>query len=214
MTFSDWLSIISILLPIVAGTLKFKLLSFEFKVFYCFVLIAFLTEIISYYVNLKNQNNLILMNVYSLIEAEFLVVFLSLYCLPKKRIGLAITLGLIFLAIWAYSMVDAGTIKTISSTFKSFTSIVISCLAGYGLFSLSNRTESNIFTHPLFWIQTGVLIYFFGTLFIFYTLNWHDGAGNSVAEFTYDIHSYLNFIYNLTQAIAFWMFRKTKTFTF
>lgn len=214
MSFSAWLSGLSILLPLITGTLKFKHLNLEFKCLYCYVILGILCELICYCLNFRHTNTGLALSIYFLIEAEFLIFFILINSFTTKHKSLAFTFGIVFLVLWIYLMIYSPSIDEATSKFKTIISVVLSCCAGYGLFVLSNTSESNIFLNPLFWIKAGILVYFFGTLFVFYTLNWQDSKGDSIAKITVYVHDYLNLIYNLCLAIPFLLYRKAKTFIF
>lgn len=214
MSLSAWFSGLSILLPLIAAIVKLRILTFEFKCFFVFVLLGILCEFLSYYFSFHHYNTSFLLSIYFLIEVEFLVFFLLVNSLSKKNLALAIVLSILVLALWVYLIFFTERLDESISMFKSITSLVISIISGYGLFMLSNNSESSIFINPMFWLQVGILIYFFGTLFVFYTLNWQDSKGSDIANNTVYVHDFLNFVYNLCQATAFWLFRKAKTFTF
>lgn len=211
---TGWLSVFSILLPLAAGALKFKLLNFEFKCFFLYVLLGIISEILCYYFRFHQGNLSQLLSVYFLIEAEFLIYFIIINSLSKQHISLAIAFNLAFLTLWIYLINYYQTIDESTSVFKSISALFISCFTGYGLFILTSNSEKHLFKNPLFWIEVGILVYFFGTLFVFYTLNWQDSKGDYIAKNTVYMHDYLNIIYNLCQATAFWLFRKVKTSTF
>jgi integral membrane sensor domain MASE1 len=214
MSIIGWLSVLSILLPLAAGALKFKSLSFEFKCFFYYVLLGIVCECLSYYLRFHENSLQHLLSIYFLIEAEFLIFFIVINSMGKQHLSLAVAFCLTFLILWIYLLNYYQTIDESTSIFKSITALFISCFTGYGLYKLTSDSESNLFKNPLFWIQVGILVYFFGTLFVFYTIDWQDSKGENIVNNTVYVHDYLNIIYNLCQATAFWLFRKVKTSTF
>ena len=154
------------LLPIVVGLFRLNYNKYGVKLLILFFLCVFIRDITSNIYANHGDNNLFIYNLFSFFE----LIFLTLFFLNNPRIHSRKYRQVI---IWGGSLA-----VLINSFFYSRTDFSVgnfSIVRVYGLLLillffervLSELTIKNIITYSMFWVSTGLLLYFCGTFFIF-----------------------------------------------
>jgi hypothetical protein len=150
----------------------------------------------------KKVNNLPLFHLFTLIELLFFGwVYKEAFenvLLKKIVAALTVLLG-VFTIINSVLLESIWTFNSISATAESVYLIVLSLLLFRQL--LLQREVMFLDRHPLFWLNSGVLLYFAGNLFVF--MLQHAIAGSAQKGYVYGIvHSVINILANLLFGIA------------
>lgn len=154
------------------------------------------------------MNNLLLIRMVTIFEFIFLSIFyykvIKVNSL-KKYYYVAFSL---LLLISSYDIYKNGFFSSDSITVTyTFILLIIQSLATF--YMLTQRlTHLNITCSPIFWVNTGVLIYFSGTFFLFlfndYILKFYP----KVQIQLWIINSIVNVFYNTFFSIGYWKLRK------
>ncbi len=150
----------------------------------------------------KKVNNLPLFHLFTLIELLFLgwVYEQAFMNVLLKRIVAVLTVLLgVFTVADSVLLESIWTFNSISATAESVYLIVLSLL----LFRQLLLQDEVMFLdrHPLFWFNSGVLLYFAGNLFVF--MLQHTIADSAQQGYVYGIvHSGINILANLLFGIA------------
>ncbi len=197
------------LLPAFIFAIAFKRdVSFSFgKVFVGLIWLGAIADISMTTLASYGVNNMPLFHVYTLLE--FLLIFLiyRIYY-NKKNLGFV---GLLGGGTILYIIINSIFIETIF-TFNSYAKMVESA----ALIFLSMIWFMNVFRemkieklseHPMFYISTGVLLYFSGNFFIFTYYNVVADQDWRLMNEIWNIHSVLNIVFNLLLATALWKMR-------
>lgn len=92
-------------------------------------------------------------------------------------------------------------------------SIVFMVYALITYFNLIKTLEyENIFSNPVFWFNTAVLVYFAGSLFVFVFSNRLLAYSQKASYHLWAIHSVCNIMYNLLIATGFWKTKKKQNY--
>ncbi len=196
----SYLSFISGLLPLIAAILNFKNLNQTLKLIAAFLTITFLIDCLEYvyflgYIPIKNNYPFLYLSIllsfifYSWIYfRSFYNSFLKKFTLLIGLLGIAISIFFIVKnSIWNY--------PTWANTTLSLFMITI-CLLYFN--QLFTRQEFlHIEEQPLFWFNSGVLIYSSFTIFLFMLFTKLKSPGN-----LYVIHLVTNIISNLLFTIG------------
>ncbi len=160
----DALSYSIILLPLLAGVVRFKYLHRTELVFLLLFLCYYIIETIALYKNLWKQLNLyIIQDVKSLVA----IVVLPFIYYPlvrrnwQKRFILVVCLISLIVAIIFFDIDIISPWNQIA-----FNICAISLCLIYYLILLNEMRIKNLLKHDLFWFNTGLLIYATGTFFI------------------------------------------------
>ena len=173
------------------------------------VTISVIVEIINFVFVTFVQNNLFIFHIFTLIEFILLTLFYSY--LLKNYIHPKIYYLLIFLftlmAFFDYKIGGLNTINSLSSTVESILLVINSLLLFF--FIIYKMMIPNLLSSSIFWINSGILIYFSGNIFLFAFSNYlHTTEVEKYAILWAIMHSSLNIIYNICLSTAFW---KTRT---
>ncbi len=173
--FIQLFSVCSTLFPLVVCILIIKKGSWEFRLFFLFLIIGFLTDFSMY--SLKMAQNYeymeIFWSIYSLVEATFFYWLLSRYVLSKFKSALSV-LYLITFFYWivlAVLRISMGTdYFSVGQLFDPVYEVSISFISGFILLQMAEK-EDSISDKPMFWIFIGIFFYCFSTFFIAAFLN-------------------------------------------
>ncbi len=139
----------------------------------------------------KKVNNLPLFHLFTLIELLF---FGWLYEQAFKDVLLKKIVAVLTVLLGLFTVINS-----ISATAESVYLIVLSLLLFRQL--LLQREVMFLDRHPLFWLNSGVLLYFAGNLFVF--MLQHAIAGSAQKGYVYGIvHSGINILANVLFGIA------------
>lgn len=161
------------LLPFIAAIVNYKNLNKTLKIAAIFFLIAFFVDFLLWlnylrYIKMENNHPFLYLSIIINITFYTTIYYRSFYINELKKFtilaGMAVlTTILIFIfkySIWSY--------PTWENTILCFYMIVISLLYFYQIFQRQEFIE--IEKQPLFWINSGVLIYFSFTIFLYMLL--------------------------------------------
>lgn len=204
------LSQASVLLPIIAGLLNYKRLTWPYKVFFYFFVFCAAIEASSDVMKSVLTNNMPILHLYTLVEfLVFSTVYYS-HFQEDRKLRLFIKINAIFFValcladalfingIWAWNTLSRG---------YSFISMFCYTLI-YFYFMFQKDGEQYNARHPMFWISCSALIYF-GTNLL-YVLSFKKlmlaDAGTAI-KITF-VHAGLNIIAHILYAQSFRCFRK------
>jgi hypothetical protein len=148
-------------------------------------------------------------NLFTLIEFSFIISFFKIFFDQFNRSIFHYILLAIFFTVVIYTSFISDALKLMDNLSVSIESIIFII---YSLFSfytiMKNLIYDNLLATPFFWINSAILIYFSGNLFLFAFSNHlqkHDGNTNLQLSV---IHSIFNILYYITLTIGFWKARK------
>jgi len=201
-TYIAQISVFATFLTLIVALLKHKTLTKEMRVLFLYVCIAAGIEIFSLILTNLNIQHLYLFNLFTIAECTILSLFYQKIFSLKKYSTLILFLLACFygLFIYDYFFLHGGhNMNVLSIMAESF------ILIGFSLFyfySLAKKMEYvNVLSNPLFWVNSSILIYFSGSLFLFIFSNYILKEPDSRL---WTIHAILNIVYNTLLIIAFW----------
>ncbi len=204
----DFISAVSILLPLIAGLFRFKLSGNDFRWLFIFFLISAITEFIAHSLKRNGVNNLWLGNIFFLLEYVFWSFIIAQWLHSKKiRLFIFIFLPAYFI-IWCvttFMVLDFYMFNSYARTIESLVFVFLSCFL---LIAVSTDTTQLIFKNPKFWFGSALLIYFSVNLIVFGTANYISSNQEQLMNNTWIIHSFTNIFANLLFAIGFLCIRQ------
>lgn len=201
-------SMSSALIPFLIGVVLFKKRIPALKVICLFCLLCFCFDIASWQFNqYANKIN----NLYRLIEFLSYLIIYWIFWQKDKSNTIFISLGLAYILFFV-SELSAHNYKHLNSYSITLASLVfIFFSVRYFYFLLRDLPTDKIQRLPMFWINTGVLIYFAGGLFLFAMRNYLIEAFHDNQTMYWSFHNFLNIVKNLLFAVALWQdLRKPK----
>jgi hypothetical protein len=202
-------SAFSAVAPIIISFFRFKLFKRDLYSVVLLVYFAGFIEIINSFNIWEGMGNFYIFRFYTLLEFLLLSLFYFRFFNHyfKPLILYPLTLLFLFVATYDYKINGLMTLDNLSS---STSSILLSCYALFLFYYLLKYLLiQDILSSPIFWINSAVLVYFSGNLFLF---TFSDALfkldSKSYNFFWGTIHSFFNISYNVLLAVALW---KTKT---
>lgn len=199
------MSMYSLALPILVGSLRyFRLLTRQKAILYL-VLLSFFTEIVAEWVLYNDGNQNLVYFIFTLTEFLLLTYvfawgifpFLSLHFF--KRISLFFFLYVIVDMIWISGLQQFNNYSTAVESL-----IVIFYALTFFYKTLQELKIRYLEREPLFWISTGVLLYFSSSLFIFLFTNYVNSSERALF-IIWGIHGIFSLGLNLFYSIALWV---------
>lgn len=203
----SYISSCSVGIPFIFGIInKEKLTNSNISLLFMFVA-SVITEIVSVILHKNNIQNLFVFRIYTVVQFLLLSIFYVQSISSEKFkffIKPAFTIFLIVelidcLKSGFYSMDDAPL--SVASIF----------LMIYSLFTfyyiLQNTIYLNILNESVFWVNSAVLMYFSGCLFLFIFNSYVLNKSHKLHYELWGINSILNITFNVLMAIGFWKTR-------
>lgn len=204
-----YVSAIGTLVPFLFGIFRYKYLKPEYKWILLLFGLGSLTELISrIYANLINPNNVWIFNVYQILETILIIVFYSKMTKVKSKKRLLLIFTLLFTAISIHHILNTeiSRLNDLSLSIESIVVVLLTILNFHSI--LKNQIYTNILAAPIFWINSGFLIFFSGNLFLhIFSKYLQEYALNAFFEL-WVFHSIFNIILYTLISIGLW---KTKT---
>jgi hypothetical protein len=196
----------SVALPLVIGLLRIKRLQIIQRYVLALVVFSILVELAAVVLGrLLHLRNLPLLHVFSVVQFTLLWLIFAQRLIPpfSKRFFWGI-----LVAFWAFAIVCAVWIDGIynfNAHARSFGAIliIIFCLS-YFYQRLRMLDLENLEADPLFWVATGSLIYFSGSLILFIISNYIL-PDEAMSISIWGVHGIFNIFNNLFFMIALWV---------
>lgn len=190
---------LSILLPTLAGVIRYRNIPASYRPLIYILLLGLATEL-TCYLFFYNTSNAIPVNVYILFEfLLFAWLFRSWKNILQHK-GLFLTLTASLTALWVFNNIVMGRINTFNLTFQVVYSLVLVLLSVNQLNWLVVNERGSILRNTKFIVCMAVIIFFsykaLTEIFCFYAPH------NTVRGNIYVIESYLNVAYNIMLTIA------------
>ncbi len=208
----------SILIPIAISVYKYTNLREAFKVFFLFLLLHLVFNIVSWYTSYRVIHNLPLYHAITVVEFafySFMYFGIAKQARYKKTILLIIVLFTTFCVLNAIYLEDVYT--DYNSNTRAVASLVLMIYAiSYFYRMLKELTVETVEQEDMFWFNAGVLLYFAGTFFLSLFLKvFFDVAEKTEAfkDFLHQIYYLQYFLYvilNLLIAKAIWVSQPSK----
>ncbi len=173
------------------------------------VAFSILTELTSFlYAYLFRAQNIFILNSSVIIETLLICLFYYTIILNKwfKIIIIQALFFFIILSVQQIIVTSKGSLSYVSLTVESIIIVILSILTFHDL--LKNAIYSNILSAPVFWINSGFLLFFSGNLLLHLFSHYLQEYAEKAFYELWGFHSILNIILYLFISIAFW---KTKT---
>ena len=201
-TYIGYISVFATFLTLIVAILRNKTLIKEMRVLFLYVLIAAFIEILSSTFAKFNIKNLYLINLFTVAECTILSLFyLKIFTIKKYSIIIFVLL-FCFYSIFIYDFIFLHGVNNMDVFPVIVESFILMGLSLFYFYELAKKMEYvDILSNPLFWVNSSILIYFSGNLFLFIFSNYILTLPNNKL---WSLHDILNIIYNTLFIIAFW----------
>lgn len=191
---------------IILGGANFEKLTSPMIILFILVVLSFLTDLASVIMNRNELPTMWLINIYAIVE--FALLSSIYYILFKthnyrKIIGIGLLISLITIIVLTLNHSNAYEFNDLVTGIESIIFILLA--VGYFRLLLKELEFETPLENPIFWINSGVLIYFSGAFFFFI----FSSAASQVNHIKiWMIHNLIHLIYTILILIAFWKTRK------
>lgn len=197
------LSMVSILIPLILGSVLYKSLSFITRLFCWYVVLGLLFELISFILFKIKLNNLWVFHLHTIFEFGIFSFGISYLLLNRtvKTIMLTIS-GIILIYLIANSVIFFDNNWNMNNSPRVLESVFIVLVSIFYLFQTSNKSNYPFLENmPNFILVAGLLFVFSGRLVIFLFFELQNDI-TSISSWI--AHSLLNILLNIIIAIVFW----------
>lgn len=201
-----YLSGFSILLPVIVGIVWYNRLSKPLIILSWFLILSAFFEMALQYTSYNGINNLIIINVHNIVEFVFLgAVFYKVFnsaIIKKGMLAVLAAFGAFAVANLLF-MQGTGQFNTWTMGLECLLLMLMVLLFLFELFKEGKvlRLER----YPMFWVASGALFYFAGSLFLFIFSNYVLAGSQNALYAEWGIHSSVNIITNLCYAVSLWI---------
>ncbi len=209
-TFSE-IAQLSLVLPLLAIVFRFKRFS---KLFWTLCSLLIVAAIISYsaYILYQNRtNNMYLLHIYTVLEYTFWSLFY--YQLFEKRIvkNVIIYLLIVFALFSVGNTIYWQSLEMYNSYSRSVEGAFLLCFGIAWFYKVFvNGKIVKLETHPVFWINAGVLVYFSGSFLLFISNNFLLELSTQEFFEAWALHGLFLIIHYLFIAIGIWLVKHKK----
>jgi hypothetical protein len=202
------ITLFSSLTALIIGITNFKSAPAYLKPLLLYLAIVVPIEIWSAIHIIFRENNMYLFRIFTILEFTLLSLFYYRFFKAYFNSNFFYVVLPVFYAIAFFDYQKNGWDK-LDDLSISVESVVFIC---YSLFLyyyvLKNLLFNNLLNSSVFWINTGILLYFSGNLVLFVFSNYLLVSNNSVHNILWStIHTFFNLTYNILLSIGFWKAR-------
>ncbi len=199
----------SILFPVILGIVEYRKMNGVLSLLLIFLIISLLTEITAYSMALNGIANLPILHLFSIIQVVF-ISFIYYKSFPGKRVKKGIIFTsialLIFLIVNSFYIQGFNKFDSNGKGLAGLYFIVLSLMYFHEIFN--KEILIKLEEQPMFWINTGILTYFSGNMFLFTFFNEKFFAIESYYFSLYLIHAVFYLFYIFFVSRGLWCLRK------
>jgi len=203
----------SVLLPIIAGLVRWRRMDKSYRPFFWLLVIGFLVEIISFISIRLAKDNTVIVNIYGLLEWTFLAWQFHAWGFLRQRKSLFYALLGLAALVWFIVNIVFGHIHEFSPYFVFFYSFLIVLLGVNEINFMITHYSRNLFRNPRFVICVGLIIYFVYMIVYYWALEISKFGRSEISISIAFLVAYVNILANIFYAIAFLLIPKPQRFT-
>lgn len=199
----DKLTALTQALPVLVLLFTSNKLDRNFKLFGWFCLVAFITEIICYYmVNQHSEVNPI-QNIYTLVEMICLFYLLHTTITQSFINKFLILAYVICMCCWIWNLVATGNITNSFQYADAIYSFFVSIFAAISLINIASRSNFPLLKNSYYLRSLGLMFYF-SSCVVLYSLHYVNFNSVSIIHRVWDIHAVVNAAANMIYSISIW----------
>jgi len=202
-----------LLLVVVVGGFRYKKSKKEYRIFFFLMVITFITEILAEFCAVRYRNNLMVYNLFNIVESVLLSFFyISLFNKNwLKKLAAIVLAAFLLFAIFNILYLQKNQLATNSIIFESLFIVVYSLAL---LFQYLGQTgDENLLTKPALWFNIRNLFFFATNLFFWGYYRKMMGENKPALRSFYEIIYYENLILYLVVAAGFWLIGNRRSFS-
>ena len=200
----------SILLPVLIGLVKIKVLPNSAKIIWYYLLVSGVVSFLAYFVGrVMHANNLWLIHVYTALEVILFCWFYKKILLAPENSKLFWLLPVVFVLLCIINAVKFQSIYTYSSYTRSVEAIICLVFAlNYFARLATVDAGKKTFLMPEFYFNSGIFLYFSGAFMLFVFSNFIINSSSHTYYVLWVIHAALVLCMYLFFSVGFMLCKK------
>ena len=197
---------LSALIPTVVGIIYFGKLAARYKVLLGLTVTTFLLNGLSNVFWLQKMNNLFLSNFHTLLE--FILVYMIYHMsFTRKNVRKWMRWILVgFTLLFSLNMIFLQGFWLLNTYTKALESIILIVFALMNFSQIMNELKVERITgYPMFWLSSGILIYFSSNIFIFILSNYFLNYSTEFYVRIWAIHAVFYIVFEIICALVLWL---------
>jgi hypothetical protein len=185
-------------MPVIVGLFIFSKLSNNLKLFVFFFIFSALTDLIVLLLSLKHQSNIVVINIYNLVEMLFLLyLYNSISNSPGFRNALK-AIAFLYCVLWFSENLLFNSLKSFHPLDDGVKGFIFIFFSIWLLLLLANDIRIPLTHNYRFWLVFAFLLYFSTTIIVYLTSTWFISFENVMAmHYTWFIHSAVTILTNI-----------------
>lgn len=191
--------------PVVVALIRYRHLDTTMKVMAFYVFLGGLIQVSSSYLNGLGHNNLWLLHLYTPLEFACIVWFYGMVLRGFIKKTVFVWLGVGFAALSALNsafLQDPKMFNTYARSFEGLLVIVL-CLA-WCYKTLTEMKIRHLQQDPVFWVNTGFLLYFSGNVLLFAVSNYIVDINRALNLYIWAFHAIFSILVYFFISIGLW----------
>lgn len=205
----------SILLPLIAGLIRFRRIGWSYQPFLGLLLFGTIIEVITYIQiqNRHNMSNAILSNIFALAEWCLIAWQFHVWGFLKQKKTLFYALLIISSLPWVIENIFLKKINDFSPYFRFYYYFLIVLLSVNKINFMITHDNRNLFRNPRFLICIGFIIYFIYKILYEWAYQVSVFGTSEIMSTIITGMAYINVLTNIIYAIAFLLIPAPRKFT-
>ncbi len=194
-----------IAVPVTVALYKYRYLSTAMRCIAFYVFLGGLTQLASSYLNGLRHNNLWVLHWYTPLEFACIVWFYSkvLQGFVKKGLFIAAGLGFTVLSVLNSTFLqDTETFNTYARSLEGIL-VILFCLS-WCYRTLDEMKIQRLEQNPVFWVNTGFLLYFSGTVLLFAFSNYIMDFNRALNLYIWAFHALFSLLLYIFITVGLW----------
>lgn len=193
-----------VLFPISTGAIFYTKLPPPYRILFFFVLLSGLTNLIAITLSATSHQNLLLLRAYTALEYLSISAFFRAQFSRYKFSRVIITVSMILFPLLCITDLFFQTTAQFDSYTSSFEAILIILMCLTLFYQIEDRNISSRWKdNPVNWFNTGLLLYFSGSMFLFLLSNYLLKAPLIVSYTAWAMHGTFSLVMYLMFSIGF-----------
>lgn len=196
----------SVAIPLIIGLIRYKRLDKSQTLLFYLLIFAFSTELVANILLYNRIHNLPVYNFFALINFNFLLRLYVLHIKIERR-KFFNYFQLLFNLFAICNVIFIQDYRTFNSNWIVAASVIFLSLALNYFYKLLKEVKyQRLERNPMFWFNSGIVIYYSGTLILFFLGNSvaHNDLATEVIMAAWGLNSIFNFMLNLSYSIGLW----------
>ncbi|MFA6235239.1 MAG: hypothetical protein WC824_13775 [Bacteroidota bacterium] len=198
-----FVSMYTVILPLIFGLLGYRKLDKGLRYFFFMLVLVLVTETSAFARGSEGNDNLDIYNAFTALEYFFLMLMFSTWYEKGKLQSFMLYSIPVFLVVWITAKYILKVSDQFDSILLSIESVVFVILSVLTLMKEMRDSRVLLVDNPVFWISSGVLVYFAGNLFVFALIDQLLKDTVSRLHSAWLIHATLNVSKNILYSLGF-----------